>query len=196
MNTSQLRGAPGWAALFVCLFFARPAVAEQPYLDDANPRRAAIDGSLPNLHADFPRVLTHELQSGVTPEEYSKYQFITTKGDDFPIIEKVQHNFSPGTKMLRHISARAYQPFNFPLQHLRRPGLRNYDEQEPGRPERRLWHLRRALDVSRRHAAAACRRRTNDGSRAAPTHSTGVRRHLRCAGRFLQAMPNTRRSRP
>ena len=113
MNSSQLRGAPGWAALFVCLFFARPAVAEQPYLDDANPRRAAIDGSLPNLHADFPRVLTHELQSGVTPEEYSKYEFITTKGDDFPIIERVQ-NFSPATKMLRHISGRAYQSFNYP----------------------------------------------------------------------------------
>lgn len=112
MNSSQLRGALGWAALLVCLL-ARPAAAEQPYLDDANPRRAAIDGSLPNLLDDFPRVLTHELQSGVTPQEYSKYQFITTKGDDFPIIEKIQHNFSPDTKMLRHISGRAYQSFNF-----------------------------------------------------------------------------------
>ncbi len=123
MNSSQLRGALGWAALFVCLF-ARPAAAEQPYLDDANPRRAAIDGSLPNLRDDFPRVLTHELQSGVTPQEYSKYQFITTKGDDFPIIEKIQQNFSPDTKMLRHISGRAYQAFNYTnCSHLRRTRL-------------------------------------------------------------------------
>jgi hypothetical protein len=111
VNSSRLRGAPGWAALFVCLL-ARPAIADHYYLDDANPRRATIDGSLPTLHADFPRVLTHQLQIGTSAQEYSKYEFITTKGAEFPIVENIQQRFSPNTKVLRHISGRAYQSFN------------------------------------------------------------------------------------
>ena len=105
-------GRPLAAGSFVCISL-RPAAAEQYYLDDANHQRAAVDAGLPDLRDGFPRVLTHELDGSLTPQQLSKYQFITTKGHDYPTLEKIQQSFSPDTRMLRHISARAYQQFNF-----------------------------------------------------------------------------------
>jgi hypothetical protein len=50
---------------------------------------------------------------GVTAEEYSKYDFITSHGMAFSSVERIQEQYSPDTMMLRHISGRAYQSFNF-----------------------------------------------------------------------------------
>ncbi|HEX5788078.1 MAG TPA: SdrD B-like domain-containing protein [Woeseiaceae bacterium] len=72
-----------------------------------------MDSSLPNLKHDFPRVMTHELVAKTNAEAYSKYEVIATKGGDFPVVEKIQHQYSPDTIVLRHISGRAYQSFNY-----------------------------------------------------------------------------------
>ena len=88
-------------------------MADHPYMDDANKRAPSPNASLPALPHGFPRTLSHEIKPGVTNEEYSKYDFIDAHGTHFPTIEKIQSQYSPDTMVLRHISGRAYQSYNF-----------------------------------------------------------------------------------
>ncbi|HEX5786627.1 MAG TPA: SdrD B-like domain-containing protein, partial [Woeseiaceae bacterium] len=46
-------------------------------------------------------------------EAYSKYQLITAHGSLFPSVETIQERYSPDTMLLRHISGRAYQSYNY-----------------------------------------------------------------------------------
>jgi hypothetical protein len=89
------------------------ALAQQAHLDDSNQRTPVADSRLEALEHGFPRVLVHEFDPDVSIEAYSKYEFVDAHGNQFPSVEKVQSQFSNSTRMLRHISARAYQQFNF-----------------------------------------------------------------------------------
>ena len=44
------------------------AIADHPWLDDANRRSPTVDASLDNLNHGYPRVLVHEFVSGVSAE--------------------------------------------------------------------------------------------------------------------------------
>ena len=112
MTTGLIRRALACAATCI-VFVSWPASAERTYLDDANKKKPPENGSLPVIVHDFPRVLTHELMGGVSAEEYSKYDFITSHGFAFSSVERIQQQYSPDTMMLRHISGRAYQSYNF-----------------------------------------------------------------------------------
>ena len=112
MTTGLIRRALACAAACT-VFVSWPTLAEHVYLDDANKKKAPENGSLPVLVHDFPRVLTHELMGGVTAEDISKYDFITSHGGAFTSVERTQEQFSQDTMMLRHISGRAYQGYNF-----------------------------------------------------------------------------------
>ena len=89
------------------------ASAGPAYMNDANTRSPSNDSSVPRLRDDFPRTLAHEFTGKQSDAEYSKYMFIDAKGGNFPRIESIQNKLSPQTKMLRHISARAYQNWNY-----------------------------------------------------------------------------------
>jgi len=89
-----------------------PATA-QVYMNDANTRTPPRDPSVPNITDNFPRILAHEFIGNASAAEYAKYQFIDAKGINFPRIEAIQSSLSPQTKMLRHISGRAYQSYAY-----------------------------------------------------------------------------------
>ena len=112
MTNGLIRRALACAAACT-VFVSWPTLAEHYYLDDANKTKPPENGSLPIIPHDFPRVLTHELMGGVNAEGYSKYDFITSHGMAFSTLEKIQQQYSPDTMMLRHISGRAYQSYNF-----------------------------------------------------------------------------------
>ncbi|HEX5786711.1 MAG TPA: hypothetical protein VFY03_00920, partial [Woeseiaceae bacterium] len=89
------------------------AFADHPWLDDANRRSPTADASLDKLSHGYPRVLVHEFVSGVSAEAYSKYDFVDAHGTHFETFETVQSKYDGTTRMLRHISGRAYQSYNF-----------------------------------------------------------------------------------
>ncbi len=99
-------------AMLLATAWSAPAVAERAYLDDANRRAPARDASVENLDHGYPRVLVHELDKSVPNDAYMKYDFIDAHGQHFPRVEKIQQQ-SPSTRMLRHISGRAYQSYNY-----------------------------------------------------------------------------------
>jgi hypothetical protein len=99
-------------ALLLALAISTPAGAERAYLDDANRRAPSQDYSLDKLNHGYPKVLVHELQKGVSNDAYTKYDFIDAHGQHFPRVAQIQSQ-SPGTRMLRHISGRAYQSYNY-----------------------------------------------------------------------------------
>jgi hypothetical protein len=88
------------------------ALSQRAYLDDSNRRAPPTDYSVDNLDHGFPRVLVHELSGSVSAEAYSKYHFVDAKGNAFQQFDRVQA-LSPDTKMLRHISGRAYQSYAY-----------------------------------------------------------------------------------
>ena len=160
MTNGLIRRALACAAACT-VFVSWPTLAEHYYLDDANKTKPPENGSLPIIPHDFPRVLTHELMGGVNAEGYSKYDFITSHGWRFLRWRRSSSSISPDTEMLRHISGRAYQSFNFRACSIS-GGLAfesHHGKSQGGPAGRRLRHLRRALAVQGRHAAAAERRR-------------------------------------
>lgn len=88
------------------------ALAQRAYLDDSNRRAPPTDYSVDSADHGFPRVLVHELAGNVSAEAYSKYHFVDAKGNAFQKFGQVQ-GLSPDSRMLRHISGRAYQSYAY-----------------------------------------------------------------------------------
>ena len=97
----------------IAMAWAGPA-----YMNDANTRQPPADPSVARFNDGYPRTLAHEFAGKQTNAEYSKYMFIAAKGIDFPRVEAIQSQLSPQTKMLRHISARAYQSWPYAYCHI------------------------------------------------------------------------------
>ena len=111
--STRLTGSALARVAFLCIFLSWAARAEHAYLDDSNKREPSSNPSLPALTHEFPRVLSHEIKPSVSDEDYSKYQFIDIHGTYFPNVERIQSQYSSDTMVLRHISGRAYQSYNF-----------------------------------------------------------------------------------
>ncbi|HEX5786628.1 MAG TPA: SdrD B-like domain-containing protein [Woeseiaceae bacterium] len=117
MKNRHLRHALRCGAAISLVLLSLPAAAEHAWMDDSNRgRNPPPDGSVPSLNHQFPRVHAHEIAGGA--ESYSKYQLITAHGGTFPTIETIQERYSPETMLLRHISGRAYQSFNYNTCHI------------------------------------------------------------------------------
>ena len=95
------------------IFQTTAAFAGPAYMNDANTRKPTVDPAVIKLKDGFPRILAHEFVGQQSEAQYSQYMLITAKGLSYPQIENIQGKFSPDTKMLRHISGRAYQSWNF-----------------------------------------------------------------------------------
>ena len=111
MRRAGLLSCIAAGAIPVCL--SPHALAQHAYLNDTNERAPTADAQVESLVHGFPRVLVHEFAPSVSNEAYSKYGFVDAHGNTFPFVETVQNQYSRDTRMLRHISARAYQQFNF-----------------------------------------------------------------------------------
>jgi len=92
-------------------FLTTSVAVAQNYMNDANTRTPPRQSGLPAINDGFPRTFVHEFEGKASALEYSKYHFIDAKGLYYRRVEAIQSSLSPQTKMLRHISGRAYQSY-------------------------------------------------------------------------------------